>query len=102
MTVNQRISSISRATIKFSLKNVRVLRKRSKVSNLNFHSRLHTFTHKDVFNNQKSQPAWIGSRQESDRSGFRVIDRAKGGTENPETLDRFAIPEDRREITHSY
>lgn len=32
----------------------------------------------------------------------RVIERAKWGTENPETLDRFAIPEDRQEITHSY
>ena len=38
----------------------------------------------------------------SDRSGYQVVERAKGGTENPETLDRFAIPEDRREITHSY
>ena len=28
----------------------------------------------------------------------RVIERAKCGTENLETLDRFAIPEDRREI----
>jgi len=38
----------------------------------------------------------------TDRSSYRVIERAKWGTENPETLDRFAIPEDRREITHSY
>ena len=33
---------------------------------------------------------------------FAISYFAGQGTENPETLDRFAIPEDRREITHSY
>ena len=31
----------------------------------------------------------------TDRSSYRVIEKAKGGPENPETLDRCANPEDR-------
>ena len=36
----------------------------------------------------------MGSRLESDRLNYRVIEIAKVGPENPEILDRFANPEE--------
>ena len=62
----------------------------------------------DGVTGKKKEPACLEGKQagvnvarrntaesRTDRSSYRVIEKAKGGPKNPETLDRCANPEDR-------